>query len=796
MGGTDFYYSNYAVGGSALNTQIQSYWSYTSSTTPALSLLQVAPEQPWNNALGLNATTGGVFNPQYSSIVAGSGGSSSAAVYPLSGPATGYPKPAWQKGAGVPADGVRDLPDVSLFAANGPNFIYYPICANQGDCVNTRPGTGAVYITSVGGTSASSPAMAGIQALINQATGSWQGQADFVYYALANKTLTAKPFRDITVGSNQVPCVQGSPNCVLATTGPGKGYYVESGYTSTAGYDRATGLGSVDVANLIKNWSMATFKPTTTTLAITPTSFAHGTTVSATTTVAPKTGTGTPTGAVGLEGNDAQDYGNVIQVLTLAGGTVTSSLNNLPGGTYQVVGKYTGDGTFGASTSAPVTVTVTPEADTLMTSGWVLNPMDYNLYPLVAGMAIPYGSQVYLDAGLQGVNEAGSTLKGPRPATGAVTFKDTVGTASKTSLVALNSQGLAEWAPTSLAIGSHAVSAAYGGDASYAAATAPSAASLNVFKGNTSMYVLPYETTVKAGSNVTVNVEMNPAFTPIVGSLPTGVVTVNLGGMTKTATLTAWGVKRDSIQNAVVTFTNVPAGILPLTASYAGDANWYGTAATYGSVNSLATLPAPQVTLTATTTTYLPNQLVQMTGKVIVPSGQPLPTGFLYFEWRDNQGYYYYYYYTLQPGAGYSYWNLTFPAHLLGDGVNQFVATFKGDANYSAQSSLPLAITLNGSDFSLTTTTQQVPVAIGGTGAGSVMVSPLRGFTGTVAVTCMAPTGITCTPTTASPTVGAGVTDVITLKAASTVKAGFYPAVVTATGQGHVHTAEILVAVH
>jgi hypothetical protein len=799
VGGTDFYYSDYDTALSTLESQISTYWNTSSTTSPSVSLLKPIPEQVWNGAFGYNVIDGGSYSyllQNYgSNIVAGSGGASSAALYPSSGPPTGYPKPAWQTGTGVPADKVRDLPDVSLYASNGYNLAYYPICAVPGDCVNVG-GNGAVYISSVGGTSASSPAMAGIQALVDQSTKSRQGQAATVYYALANKTATANTFHDITLGGNEVPCTQGSTNCVLGTSGQTSGFYAENGYLTTKGYDRATGLGSVDVANLIKNWSSLTFKPTKTTLAITPATFAHGTTVSVSSTVAPATGTGTPTGSVELNSTDPIAYANGLDVFTLSGAKVTSSVDNLPGGTYTVLANYSGDGAYAASTSAPVTVTVTPEKDTLNISGWVLNPLDGNLYPLQPGLGIPYGSQVYLDAQPVGVNEAKSTLGQNAPATGGVTFSDTVGSTKTTAAVALNSVGLAEWAPASLAVGNHTIAASYSGDGSYAASTAPAASTLSVFKGNTFLYVYPYETSIAAGSSLTVNVEMNSDYLPLVGSLPTGSVTVNLGGQTQTATFTAYGDKRIGVQVAVVTFTKVPAGILPLTATYAGDANWYGTSSTYGTINSLATKPAPAVTLTATTTTYTPTGTVKMTGKVTGASGKPLPTGYLYFQWRDQAGYYYYYYYTLQPGSGYSYWNLTFPANELGNGVNEFVATFKGDANYSAQSSLPLKITLNGGDFSLTTTTQEVPVAIGASGTGSVMVSPLLGYTGTVSLTCSAPTGITCTPATAAPTVGTGVTDAITLKAASTVKAGTYPVVITATGSGRVHTAQILVGVH
>jgi len=810
VGGTDFYYSDYAVGGNTLNLQIQQYWGTGVTTAPAVSLVKPAPEQVWNNAFGLNASDGGSYqflldNGYGSNIVAGSGGAS-----------TVYPKPKWQSGAGVPNDKVRDLPDVSLYAANGPNYIYYPICAYPGDCVNKDPSGGAVYITSVGGTSASSPAMAGIQALIDQATKSRQGQADWVYYALNTKTAasTTKPFRDITVGGNEVPCVVASPNCVVPSSGPAKGFYAESGYAAGAGYDLATGLGTVDVANLIKDWSLLTFTPSTTTLSITPTTIAHGKTVTAKMTVAPKTGTGTPTGSVGLNTNDPQAYAKALDVFSLTGGTVSSSLDNLPGGTYQVVADYSGDGTFAPSASAPVTVTVTAEKDTISASSYFLNPLDGNLYNLLAGESIPYGSVVFVDAQPVGVNEASSTLGDNAPATGAITFKDTVGTAAISAPAPLNSVGLAEWEPVSVRVGSHVVGASYAGDASYAAATNPTASTFTVFKGTTTIYIKPVEPqqqvnngltpTFTAGGNLTVDVEMFSDYIGFAGAAPTGTFTVTLGGQTVTVAspFKVWGNSSNPIVEAVVTFTKIPAGFLPLQATYSGDANWLGTTSLWGAVNSLSTKKVPSVTLTAATTTYSPTGTVTMTGTVTGTAGGPRPTGYLYFTWEDGD---YYYYYTLQPKAGttnVSTFTLTFPVldHnsgrlLLAPGPNLFVATFEGDSNYGWQSSAPLTITLDGGDFSLTTTTQAVKVAPGGSGAGNLTVTPINFYSGTVAVSCAGPAGITCAPATAVPTVGTGVTDAIAIKAASTVAAGIYPAVVTATGQGHVHTAQILVAV-
>ena len=95
------------------------------------------------------------------------------------------------------------MPDVSLFAADGLNYSYYAFCGGaDGDCQGSSSGN-PVQISGAGGTSISSPAFAGIMALVNQKYGR-QGQADFVLYPLATQYPAA--FHDVTVGTNSVPC--------------------------------------------------------------------------------------------------------------------------------------------------------------------------------------------------------------------------------------------------------------------------------------------------------------------------------------------------------------------------------------------------------------------------------------------------------------------------------------------------------------------------------------------------------------------------------------------------------------
>jgi hypothetical protein len=264
----------------------------------------VIPEQPWNSSqygLTIETLNGGAA-PGSTNIVGGSGGASNAAICSgnnydpntgacLSTP-SGYPKPAWQVAQGVPADGVRDIPDVSLFASSGANASYYPICATDGDCQPASNG-GTQQISGIGGTSASTPAFAGMMALVNQKYGA-QGQADFVLYPLSQQFPAA--FNDVTNGNNTVPCdiTDKTPNCinvanpvtVAVTDANGATVNITEGeigtgstadYNAGVGYDLASGLGTIDANQLVTNWGKVKFATSTTTLTPSQTTFNHGT---------------------------------------------------------------------------------------------------------------------------------------------------------------------------------------------------------------------------------------------------------------------------------------------------------------------------------------------------------------------------------------------------------------------------------------------------------------------------------------------------------------------------------------
>jgi subtilase family serine protease len=207
---------NISVGGTDFNdvNDPATYWSSTNSSTNKESALGYIPEMTWNNTctnqelfsvLGTSSAaqtcndTVITQNPNNSSLldpVGGSGGKSgcttsdfdpSTLTGVLSSCSNGYAKPAWQT-ALTPADGKRDVPDISMFASNGFNGSFYMICEADISFQFSLGPCGSSQLTGIGGTSAPTPAFAGIMALVNQKTNSRWGNANDILYKLAGIT--------------------------------------------------------------------------------------------------------------------------------------------------------------------------------------------------------------------------------------------------------------------------------------------------------------------------------------------------------------------------------------------------------------------------------------------------------------------------------------------------------------------------------------------------------------------------------------------------------------------------------
>ena len=584
VGGTDF-------AGDFFNPA--AYWSPTNDPTTQASALSYIPELPWNDSctnsifafIGFstdpiancnNGSLAGFLN-----IVGGSGGVSSCISSDGSHIASctgGYAKPSWQTGVGVPADGARDIPDVSLFASNGFLGSFYIICeadlSPTGMCDLNPP---FEDFAGFGGTSVSSPAFAGILALVNQKTHARQGNANFVFYKLAaeqnpancnvngNAILLTAPaasciFNDITADTNAVPCAKGSPNC--GTEGGPIG--VLTGYTSGVGYDLTTGLGSVNAANLVNNWKSVTFTPTVTLLKVSPEFLVHG--QAANVDVAVIANGGTPSGQIALKTNHQDPAGD----LTLgANGTIKTTTHLLPGGPSFVTADYFGDGTFAHSDSNAVPIFVLPEPSTTTISFFSLNAQQTGEVPFTGG---GYGSIVFLRADVAGRSGFGT-------ATGSVILTDD-GRGVPGNPFRLNSEGntLTPNSINTFPVGTHTIRATYTGDLSFLPNEAKPM-SFVITKGVTSVTLTASPATAAVGASVALTATVG---TSSFGNPPTGKVTFTAGGK-KLGTVTVTGSSNPNSglasATATISTTSLPAGADAITATYSGDQNYDGAAA-------------------------------------------------------------------------------------------------------------------------------------------------------------------------------------------------------------------------
>ncbi|MBB6142387.1 hypothetical protein HNQ77_000325 [Silvibacterium bohemicum] len=826
VGGTDFYYSDYATGAASAST----YWSTTPTQLPAVSLLQPIPEQPWNDSqYGLNAIN--FFSADgTTTIAAGSGGASNCALgtgtASNGGWATctgGYPKPSWQTGAGVPADNVRDIPDLSLFAADGLNYSFFPVCAADGDC-QSPSGSNPVQITGVGGTSGATPSFAGIMALVNQKYGP-QGQANFVLYPLAAQFPAA--FHDVTVGTNSVPCEflpSATPGCIkvsnpITATDPNLGAAQEGQigtgttpeYNAGTGYDLATGLGSIDANQLVTNWGNVKFASSGVTLTspTAGTTVTHGSPVTFTGTVAETgTGTATPTGSVAIETSSTGTSQQGQITLPLSGGAFSGPTSILPGGTYNVWARYSGDSTNTASQSAPVQITVNPEASSLNLN--VLSPNSSGAYVVVpSGTAsIPYGTQLVLSGRAfpttyynQCVNVATapascSTASFTSP-TGTVTFSDS-GTAVNTAVV--NTEGDAEYNPTdpvaahlTTQIGSHSITAAFSGDGSYSPSTA-AAITYTVTPAPTTITPTAAVSTLYAGQATTFTLVIQSSG---VGMAPTGTVTIS-GGPSGTPTsvpVASSGVDAQAgttSSYATVAFpASVAANTYTMTFTYSGDGNYTGSSTSGGLqfVSPPSGLKASSAAITTSGPATSPDAAINVT-VTVTGTGTTAPTGTITLETSG----YNFNPLTLVPSTTgvTSSVTITVDSTSLLQGANVLTAAYSGDSVYAPSSSPAVSIANPLADFSLIPTATTLTIPSSGTVPDTVNISSVNGFSGAVNLACASAGGVECVFSNASPvlTAGGSAAVAVTVNNDNVTTAGTYNLLITGTDStgAYVHT--------
>jgi subtilase family serine protease len=745
---------NVAVGGTDFNdfSNPGTYWTTSNNPTTQESALSYIPESTWNDSC-TNALWGTL--PQFSTdpetncnnpnlpdviIVAGSGGESKCTTPSGSTPSScagGYARPSWQTGSGsFSNDGKRDIPDVSLFASNGFVGSAYAVC--QADNGGACPGSVAGY----GGTSVSSPAFAGIMALVNQKMGGRQGNANYILYRLAAQQPTA--FHDVTVGTNAVPCATGSPNCT--TTTGGDSYGILSGYNAVVGYDMATGLGSVDANNLVTKWSAVALLASTTTLSsLTPTTITHGQAVTFTAAVTPKSGTGTPSGVISLEGGPSNSTG-AIAGFNLSNGSVTGSTDMLPGGTYSVSASYPGDATYGPSDSAPVSVTVNKENSqpqvflvTFNSNGGVISG---NTTTAVYGS--PYILRVNVDNAAGQLCAPAATSGATACPTGSVSLTNN-GTTLDAGTFPLNSYGYSEDLAVQLPGGTDSVKAAYAGDNSFNASSATNA--ITITPAGSEMNP-PSVGSAAVGAVFTANALVQSLSS---GVAPTGTVTFLVNGTPVSGTTTYQPgnqVGPPAVASLSANFTSstspfTTVGNYSITASYSGDGNY--TPVTSQGTGVTVQYPSPSVTFTPATQNVNVGVAATLTALVDTTNKTVYPTGTVYFVNSQNG--------TVLAGP----MTCTNTKDSSGNDACQVSATFTvsaavtvaaqyiGDANYPATTAGIAQIVVN--DFAIgMDSSSVVTVPQGQSNTAQIDVSDLGAFNGTVGnFTCSGlPAEVTC----------------------------------------------------
>ncbi len=536
----------------------------------------------------------------------------------------GWPVPSWQSGVpGTSGLTTRAIPDVSFFAGNGALDSATLIClSNLGACtysasITTTTEADDATAQEIGGTSVASPEMAGVMALIDQKAGGAQGLATKELYTLAaqqtysecsaetvKNTSSGCYFQDIDNGpsgysnaqTNSMPCalsadtleggdVEGgeyytaaaSPNCAALTSGDVIGTLVSTGTTpafnSATGYDEATGLGSLNVANVVNAWvsdsgtNTATMSITTTPAAGSSGTITLGTGVSLVIAATVTGSDGTPTGSVTVAGGGYNSSGT----LSASGAvSITVPAGSLAPGTDTLSVTYSGDSNY-ASTSQTLTVSVAAATPTVV----IVAPQSGNVANSVTATVTVSGP-----------------LGSPTP-TGTVTVSS--GTYSSTATTLTSGSASITIPPDNLATGTDTLTANYSGDSNYTSGSGTTQITMSGTALLTpTVTVTPSPTSIDSSQSLSVAVAVsggngNPT--------PTGTVTLTAGSC---STSSGGACAAVSLVGGAASFTipgfTLSAGTVSVTANYSGDANYKSGTGT-GSV----TVTASTYSLTGTT---------------------------------------------------------------------------------------------------------------------------------------------------------------------------------------------------
>jgi len=401
--------------------------------------------------------------------------------------------------------------------------------------------------------------------------------------------------------------------------------------------------------------------------------------------------TTTPTGSVTF----VVDGHNQSPVATVSGGLATFADSALSAGGHSIAAIYGGDSNFFGSDDTTSTFSQSVGQDGSKTT-------------VTSSGTVVYGQAVTFSATVTAAAPGSGTPTGP------VTFA--VDGTPQSPVPTLNGSGIATFVDSALSVGSHHITAIYGGDSNFATSNNGSTPLLQIVgrDGSTTSVTTSGATVYGQPATFTATVA---AAGPGAGA-PSGSVTFAVDGVQQSSAGVSGGI-------ATVVDTALTAGNHNITATYSGDTNFTGS-----NDNTTPAVQSVGQALTGTTLTASANpagyaQTVTFTASISVTSpGAGTPTGTVTFTIDSTP---------VSPPAPVIGGIATYATSSLSMSTHTIVATYSGDSNFaSSGGSGASAINEQILNDSATTVSSTVNASVFGQSVTfSATVSPVLPATGT-----------------------------------------------------------------
>jgi MYXO-CTERM domain-containing protein len=367
-------------------------------------------------------------------------------------------------------------------------------------------------------------------------------------------------------------------------------------------------------------------------------------------------------------------------------GQATLALSTLSVGMHSIIATYGGDSNFGASASTAVAQTVDKAATT--------TALISSSQPSIVGGSVTFTATV------------SAVAPGAGTPSGTVTFKDgatTLGTGT------LDAGGVATLATSSLAVGSHTITADYGGSASFATSSSAGLGQ-TVDKDGVVAQLASSLNPSTFGASVTFTATITSSAG---GGTPTGTVTFKEGATTLgTGTLDAGGV-------ATYSTSTLPGGTHMITASYGGDGNHAA-----GSSASIAQVVGGAATTTTLTSSVNPSVFGQSTTLTATVTSAIAGTQTGTVTFSDGVT-------TLGTAMLNAAGVATFSTSTFSVGTHALGAVYGGDTNFATSTSAGLAQVVNKGGTATAVTSSSNPSLIASSVTFTATVTATAPSTGT-----------------------------------------------------------------